>query len=99
MQIFYERTGGFMGRTITLEVELSDLPPHQAETLRLLLSESDFFNLTDSPAQTTHPDEFTYDITVTAETQENTIHTSDTTAPEGLRPLLEELAQLARTLR
>ena len=42
------------------------------------------------------PDEYEYIVTVEAGNTHHTIHTSDSSAPESLRPLLEKLSRLAR---
>lgn len=94
--ILYERTGGFMGRKISLSLDLDSLPSDQAETLRGLLEICDFFSLPASSPTPPVPDEFTYFITVSTETIEHTIETSDTNMDESVRPLVEELARLAR---
>ena len=96
MRILFERTGGFMGRSISLTIELDDLPLDQAATLRRLVDEANFFTLTETPPTRPNPDGFQYTITVEAEKVKRTIHTSDTSAPEELRPLLQELSQRAR---
>jgi hypothetical protein len=99
MRIIFERTGGLMGRKISLTIDLNELPPDQAETLRRLLDNADFFKLSENPP--IHPalDSFQYIITVETDKATHTIHTSDTTAPEGLHPLLQELSQRARVQR
>jgi len=85
-----------MGRRVRVSLNLEDLPPDQARTLSLLLEKADFFNLSDNPEKPPMPDAFTYSITVVTETRRRTIHTSDTTAPEQLRPLLTDLSARAR---
>ena len=95
-KIEFERSGGFMGRKVSLSINLEDLPPDQARTLSLLLDESDFFNLPENPAKTPVPDSFLYSITVTRDKQKHTVHTGDTIAPEKLRPLLTDLSARAR---
>ena len=93
--IAFERTGGFMGRTVSLTLDLDAIPPPQAETLRGLLETCDFLSLTDS-AMPPVPDEFIYRITVNTATVTHTIQTSDTSMDETLRPLVEELARAAK---
>ena len=88
-----------MGLKSSLAVDLADQPLDQAETLRRLLDEAHFFTLTENPASQPTPDGFQYTITVETETNKHTIHTSDTSAPEELRPLLQELSQMARLQR
>jgi hypothetical protein len=95
-KIEFERSGGFMGRKVSLSLELDNLPPDQAETLNLLLEEADIFNITEVPVKTPAPDSFTYTITVTTDTGRRTIHTSDTTAPDKLRALITDLSARAR---
>jgi hypothetical protein len=95
-QIIYERSGGFMGRKVTIHLNLDELPARQSRTLLRLLREADFFNLPEDLISQSLPDAFTYTITVEEETQSHTIHLSDTTATETLRPLLDDLSELAR---
>ncbi len=85
-----------MGRKVSLSLNLEELPPDQARTLSLLLDKADFFNISDNPEKSPAPDAFSYTITVITETRRHTIHTSDTTAPEQLRPLLTDLSARAR---
>ncbi len=99
MKILFERTGGIMGSKSILNITLEDLPSNEADTLRKLLSDADFFSLSEDLAARPSPDAFHYTITVTTDTIQHTIHTSDTTAAQELRPLLQELSQRARTLR
>lgn len=95
-KIDFVQSGGFMGRTIILSLDLDDMPPHQAQTFNLLLDQADFFHLEVDPAKPPVPDSFTYTITVTTDERSHTIHVSDTTAPEQLRPLLLALSARAR---
>ena len=86
-----------MGLKSNLTVDLDDMPLDQAETLSRLVDEAHFFTLTENPPTQSTPDGFQYAITIEAETNKRTLHTSDTSAPEELRPLLQELSQMARS--
>ena len=99
MQIVFERTGGFMGRKVSLSLNLDELPADQSETLRRLVDESDFFDLKVLQKKTSPLDEFHYTITVTTKTIQHTIRTSDSTMPESLSPLLKELLALSKSSR
>ena len=99
MRITFDRSGGIMGLKSSLTIDVDELPPNQAETLSRLLDEAHFFTLTENPPTRPNPDGFQYTITVETETSKRTIHTSDTSAPEELRPLLQELSQRARLQR
>lgn len=94
--ILFERTGGFMGRKMSLTLDMDSLPSDQAGTLRGLLETCNFFSLPASSSAPPVPDEFFYRITVNTETVEHTIEISDTGMDELLRPLVEELGKLAR---
>jgi hypothetical protein len=95
MRIIFERSGGFMGRRVSLDLDLADLPPDQAAALKLLVEETDFFNLTELPPKSPIPDGFMYSITVETKTTQRTIQAGDGNFPETLRPLLDDL--LTRT--
>ena len=100
MRIIFERSGGFMGLKSSLTSDLNELPLDQAVTLRRLLDESHFFTLSENPPPThSAPDSFQYTITVETDTAKHTVLTGDATAPEELRPLLQELSQRARLQR
>jgi hypothetical protein len=94
-RIIFERTGGFMGRTVSLNLVLSELPPDQAQTLERLVQESDFFNLTEPPSKKTVADGFSYSLTVNDGQSERTFLLSETNIPNALQPLFENL--VART--
>jgi hypothetical protein len=99
MRIIFKRTGGLMGISSSLIIDLDQLPLDQAVTLRRLLDETHFFTLPEHPP--THPaaDGFQYTITVETETAAHTVHTSDTSAPDELHPLINELFQRTRLQR
>ena len=98
-KIYYERTGGFMGRKVSVTIDLDDLPEDQAELLDDLLDEADFFELPADLTKPSMPDSFTYNITISSEKGQHSVRVSDTTAPDDLRPLLEELSRQARMQR
>lgn len=95
-KIEFTRTGGFMGRKVNLTIDLDELPPDQAQTINLLIDQADFFNIPENPPRPSVPDSFIYTITVTSDTLQHTVQTSDMTATEKLRPLLTALSARAR---
>ena len=96
MRIVFERTGGFIGRSIRLDLDLDELPPDQALTLKRLIEESEFFTLTESPSKKIMADGFSYSLTINNGKNEKTIHLSETNIPNNLRPLLENLISRTR---
>ena len=99
MRIHFERSGGIMGLKSILLLDLDELPLDQAQTLRLLLDKSQFLTLPENPPTHPAPGGFQYSITVETKTVTHTVHTSDITAPDELRPLIQELSQRARLQR
>ena len=98
-KILFERTGGFMGRKVSVTIDLDDLPEEQAEALDELLDDADFFELPADLTRPAIPDAFTYNITVYSDDEQHSVRVSDATAPDDLRPLLEELSNQARMQR
>lgn len=88
-----------MGRTVSATIDLDDLPDDLAEALEEMLDEADFFELPADLTRPPMPDAFTYNITVNSGVREHSIRVSDATAPDDLRPLLEELNKQARMQR
>ena len=95
-QINFKRTGGITGREIETNIDLNELPADEMQKLMQMITETNFFNIPQNLIQHSVPDEHEYTITVEAGNTHHTIQTSDSTAPESLRPLLEKLAQIAR---
>ena len=94
--INFKRTGGVLGREIDTDIDLDEIPEDESQELLRLITDTNFFKIPQNLiAQALH-DEFEYTITVEAGNTHHTIHTSDSTAPESLRPLLEKLSRLAR---
>jgi Emfourin len=98
-KISFERTGGFMGRKVSATLDLNDLPDSQATALEGLLDKADFFELPEDLTKPPMPDAFTYTITVNKEGKQHSVRVTDATAPNDLRPLLEELSKQARMQR
>jgi Emfourin len=94
--INFKRTGGAMGKEMTMDVDLNSLPASEAQRLHNMLNESKFFEVPIVNDLRAGPDEYEYVITVVAGNSIHTVHVSDTSMPHSLRPLVEELAELAK---
>jgi hypothetical protein len=99
MKISFQRTGGFTGIPVTLNVDIDSLPEPDASTLRQMVKNADFFDLTESHLEKQIPDGFQYAITVEDKGQHRTIEATDVTLPEKLRPLVNDLSLRARQRR
>ena len=94
-KIAFERSGGFLGQNIDLNLDLDTLPASEALNLIHLVQQADFFTLPEDSVATTSADEFVYTLTVESGSSQHCVRTSDTSAPEALRPLLNVLSTLA----
>lgn len=96
--IRYERTGGFAGLKLSFHLDLDDLPEDQAEQVRELLDETDFFDLPERILPSRAPvDQFAHKIEVESRQGKHCVWTTDSAAPEKLRALIGLLNRLART--
>ncbi len=98
MKIYFERSGGFVGRTISVCVDTKELPPEEALKLLQLIEDADFFTLPEPSTLegNSYPDQMCYRVTVEVAGVQQTIETSDPNRPEGIEPLIDELTRWAR---
>jgi hypothetical protein len=100
MRINFERTGGFTGMHLAVEVMTESLTPEEADKLETLVESSRFFDLPEMlQAQTGMGDRFQYKVTVERGDRNHTVETSESAAPEELQRLIEHLTNVARTHR
>ncbi len=100
MKIYFERSGGFMGRSVSTFVDTNQIPPEQALNLLVKVEDAEFFDLPEMPGAGLEsiaiPDALSYKVTVEVAGVKHTVETSENNAPSRLQPLLQELDQLAR---
>lgn len=94
--INFKRSGGVLGRELTMDFDLNNMPASEAQRLHNMLNESSFFEVPVVNDLRTSPDEYEYVITVVAGNSIHTVHVSDTSMPEALRPLVEDLTEIAK---
>jgi len=94
--INFRRTGGAMGREMNMDLDLGSIPAPASQRLHNLLDDANFFEIPVVNDLMPSPDEYTYMITVIAGNSLHTVHVSDTSMPKALRPLVEELTELAK---
>lgn len=85
-----------MGREMAMDFDLGSIPEPEAQRLHNLLNESNFFDIPMVNNLIVSPDEYAYMVTVVAGNALHTVHVSDTSMPKSLRPLVEELTELAK---
>lgn len=103
MKIYFERTGGFMGRGVSTVIDTNQLPPEEALSLLEKLDESDFFclpeKITTGLEGVSGADRYCYKVTVELAGVQRTVETLEGDAPEEMQPLLNKLTHLARAER
>ena len=97
MKISFERSGGFAGLHVALNVDLNSLPASDAVALQKLVKDADFFNLPEGASGQTRADGFQYMLSVQADGHQRTMHLSDGSIPDKLQPLLNDLGIRARS--
>jgi hypothetical protein len=97
MRIYFERSGGLMGKPMTATVDTKTLPSDEATAWREMVLESRFFALPEGMAAVPEgPDQFQYKVVVEVEEVSHTVETTDGAAPDSLRPLLRRLTIATR---
>jgi hypothetical protein len=92
--ITFKRSGGFIGEGMKYELNLNHLPINDAKKFIRLIEKAEFFSLPENLITKFMPDEYQYTLTVDVEITSHTVWTNDTTMPESLRPLVDELSSL-----
>ena len=95
-KIHYEQRGGVVGRETVTDIDLNEVPGEEAQDIMRLISEANFFDFPQNLIERAAPDEYEYTIRLDAGNTHHTIQTSDSNAPESLRPLLAKLSALAK---
>lgn len=95
-EIRFERSGGVAGIRTISTIHSESLPEEEKKHLRSLIDRSGFFGLPEEIIGPPRPDQFLYTITVAVDGKEHTVRTTETAAPEQLRPLIEWLNEAAK---
>jgi hypothetical protein len=95
-KITFKKAGGFMGREVETTLDLNQMPEDEAQELQRLILDTNFFNIPQNLIEPSKHDEYEYTVSVDAGNSHHTVQTSDSSAPESLRPLLQKLSSLAK---
>jgi hypothetical protein len=100
MRIYFERTGGFLGMRLAVEVMTESLSSAEAEEMEALVESAHFFDLPSILKPPTEgADRFQYKLSVERGEEFHTVETSDSATPQDLQPLIERLTEAARSQR
>ena len=97
MQINFERTGGFSGMRMTVNIDTESLSSKEACELHELVNSSNYFELPAVIASSTFgADRFCYRITVEDQGRKHTVQMTDEAIPDELQQLFSKLMFIAR---
>jgi hypothetical protein len=85
-----------MGREMAVDLNLNEMPANMSQRLQNLITESNFFATPVLKEAFSRPDEFEYTVSIDAGNSMHTVRTTDSSMPESLRPLIEDLTELAK---
>lgn len=97
LKITFEQSGGIAGLRFDTTLETAGLPPEDAQKLRRMVDDADFFNLPPrivSPRP--QPDRFQYKLKVQESNRQHTVTVSEEALPASLAPLVKWLGEEAR---
>jgi hypothetical protein len=99
MHIHFTCSGGYANLRLTYEADTTQLSPALAAELSALVQASGIWELSpaDLAAPVPIPDVMTYEVTVQEGDRQITRSLTDLTAPDALRPLLNQLRDWAIT--
>jgi hypothetical protein len=95
-QVRFERSGGIAGMPTVRRIDSESLSEKKRADLRNLIDRAGFFGLPEEIPGSPRPDEFLYTITIEIDGRRHTVRTTDTAAPEQLKPLIEWLNEMVK---
>ncbi len=99
MKITFERSGGFAGMRMAIELDSDRLQPQDAAVLQKLVKDADFFNMSASHSSQSRRDGFHYIISVEADGKQHSLQLSEGSVPDALQPLVNHLVVRAQNQR
>jgi hypothetical protein len=99
LTIYFEQSGGFMGLTISVELNDKILSKDENEHVHILIEQANFFELQTETSGQPHPDQLLYKISVETVTQYHTLTVYEHQVSAGLQPLVKFLSRKARRLK
>ncbi|MDZ7608052.1 MAG: protealysin inhibitor emfourin [Cyclobacteriaceae bacterium] len=95
--IAFERSGGFAGMIMSVEIKSDTLSVDEAKNLLSLINDSGFFKMTDSlNSGSGVPDGFNYKISIDLNGKLKALEFGESAITPALRPLVDELTKRAK---
>jgi hypothetical protein len=99
MRIQFERTGGFAGIRLALNLTEADLSEAEWQALQAAIQQAEFFQLPTKVSGGGQPDRFTYQVKIETTTNSHSVELGEGAIPDKVQPLIQQLNLLARTHR
>lgn len=99
MRIALERSGGFAGMLTSVSIDTTKLAPPEANQVKSLVEEAEFFQLPEAITPAAPVDRFQYHLTVSDKKRQHSVVVSESTMPGSLKPLVDWLMETARRPR
>lgn len=99
-EIYFERSGGFLGRTVSVEIKSDSLPLQEIEQIETWIENSGFMTL-QIPENTVRksPDRFQYQMTIEKGDLVKSITLDESSVMEEIKPLIRYLEDKTRKQR
>jgi len=94
--IRFERSGGFTGIITDKTVDSLQLKEKESKMLQSMIEDARFFSLPAGKTTASHPDRFSYKITIETAGKKHMVEFSQESVPEGLQDLVQYLNQKTR---
>lgn len=91
IHIWFERSGGFAGMSVSVEIKSDTLSPDEAKELSKLINRCNFFEFKQDSISTGMPDQYLYRITIEKEGEKKELEFNETAIPQEFRPLIDYL--------
>lgn len=97
LTIYFEQSGGFMGLTISIELNDEILSKDENEHVHILIKQANFFEIQTVTTGHPLPDQLIYRITVETATRHHTLTVYEHQVSTELQPLIKFLSRKAKT--
>lgn len=98
-KIEFERSGGFAGVTLSVVIQLDQLPEEEAQHLRGLVQNAHIFELQSPPRSPDQVDAFQYTLNVHTQNNSKTLTFDESNISAEAKPLIQILTKYAKAQR
>lgn len=96
MQVYFARSGGFIGSKLKTSFDTKKLPGDEAAEWERLLMADQFLDLPSTPEVDGGSDQFSYELTVISGEWQHTAVFTDANVTDEMEPVIRRLTLMAR---